>query len=413
MNRAEQMVIVGGIAADQWGLVTAKQAATEGVNGVQLKRLTDAGLMENVGRGVYLVTGAGYPQHLEIKIAWLRLAPAKRAWQRNSTDPDSGVISHSSACLLHDLGDIPAGHVEITVPRRRVARDPDVQLRIAHLESSEVTMVDGLPVTTAERTIIDLLRSHADAGHIGGVIADAERRDLITLKALAHRVESFINAYGVAPDADGRVLIDHLVGQAGARLRANDLKDAVEVAYEKGVLDSTVDETARRLAVSALTPVLRQLARDLPSASFDTPAMRESGEALRSLSFPMGDELAETLRELTTPLAAKFAAQMQEAIKGMAFPLSDELRENLRRLTIRTTMNADLQDALRKVTSLGDGTRQGVRATLQLAPTADRPRTPLALPAGDTGDEENEAEADQEDVDEEVELAAPRPDLGK
>ncbi|MFE1319153.1 type IV toxin-antitoxin system AbiEi family antitoxin domain-containing protein [Kitasatospora phosalacinea] len=232
------MIAVGGIAADQWGLVTAQQAAEQGISSVRLKRLTDVGLLDNIGRGVYLVTAAGLPQHAEIKVAWLRLAPAVPGWQRNPADPDSGVVSHASACLLHGLGDIPTDRVEISVPRRRTTRDLTVRLRTATIPPSDITVVDGLPVTTPLRTVVDLLRARTDAGHVGGVVADAERRDLIVLDELSARIAGFATDYGLARNAGGRELVDHLVAQARTRLRIDDIARAAAASYARGVRDA-------------------------------------------------------------------------------------------------------------------------------------------------------------------------------
>ena len=64
MDRSEQLTALAQAAAGQWGLVTAAQAKKLGLNAVQLLRLTEAGMLENVGRGVYLVPAAGCPSTL-------------------------------------------------------------------------------------------------------------------------------------------------------------------------------------------------------------------------------------------------------------------------------------------------------------------------------------------------------------
>ncbi|WP_217235537.1 type IV toxin-antitoxin system AbiEi family antitoxin domain-containing protein [Streptomyces sp. AC555_RSS877] len=235
MDRAEQLAALSGAAADQWGLVTTAQAKEIGLNAVQLLRLTEAGLLENVSRGVYLLTAGGTPRHVETKAAWLRLQPKAFAWDRPIGHPDSGVVSHSSACQLHELGDIPAPDVEITVPRRRVTNEPFVRLRTAPLESSEVTVVDGLPVTTVTRTITDLLQAKADGGHIGGVIAEAERRDLVALDDLAERVQPYARKFGLKATATGRELIEHLVEQAGESLRRQEVDRASREGFDAAV----------------------------------------------------------------------------------------------------------------------------------------------------------------------------------
>ena len=265
MNRVQQMVLLGRLAADQWGLITTAQAKSLGLNAVQLKRLADAELLESVGRGVYLVTGNGMPEHVDIKVAWLRLRPEVAAWERKPEDPDSGVVSHASACLLQDLGDIPAGEVEITVPRRRTTREPFVRLHIAPIAPADVVIVDGLPVTNATRTIVDLLRRRADGGHIGGVITDAERRDLLSVDALAERVGEFVRPYGLPPTADGRSLIEYLAAQSGENLRSQEIERAAQEGVVVGAVLQSLSPYRGTLPSNAVQETIRQLQASLPS----------------------------------------------------------------------------------------------------------------------------------------------------
>lgn len=218
MKRVQAQATLGEMAASQYGLITSAQATARGVDGVTLGRLRDARLLEPVGRGVYLISGATTPTHLEIRIAWLRLDPARPAWERDGRGEKDGVVSHRSACLLHQLGDIPAPKTELTVPGRLTTREPWVKLHRhdGPLPVDEITMVDGLPVTTVDRTVLDLLRDHADGGHVGGVIAEAERRGLLDLRALAHQLGQFGQRYAM-PGVSGAELLSTLTAQAEQR----------------------------------------------------------------------------------------------------------------------------------------------------------------------------------------------------
>ncbi|MFD8440347.1 type IV toxin-antitoxin system AbiEi family antitoxin domain-containing protein [Streptomyces microflavus] len=268
MDRGEQLGRIAEYAADQWGLVTAAQAKRIGLNAVQILRLTEAGLLENVGRGVYLLQAAGFPQHLEIKVAWLRLQPAVFASERPLGGKDSGVVSHASACQLHGLGDIPAPKAEISVPRRRTTTEPFVHLRTMQLDPGNITLVQGLPVTTARRTILDLFRSKTDGGHLGGVIADAERLDLIAIEDLQEIARPFTRFYGLPAQATGQELIEHLVGQADKHLRSQEVArantegfvaglEAVRRMHEQMALPySTLRETVERVGEAANAPML-------------------------------------------------------------------------------------------------------------------------------------------------------------
>ncbi|MET8771781.1 type IV toxin-antitoxin system AbiEi family antitoxin domain-containing protein, partial [Streptomyces sp. NPDC004658] len=329
MDRAEQVAALSGAAADQWGLVTAAQAKELGVNGVQLLRLTEAGLLANVGRGVYQLTAAGVPPHLEVKVAWLRLQPKQFLWDRPVGDPDSGVVSHASACQLLDLGDIPAPDVEISVPRRRTTTEPFVRLRTAQVPTTEITTVDGLPVTTAMRTITDLLHTGADGGHVGGVIADAERRDLITVDDLAERVQPFARKYGLKASATGHDLINHLVAQAGESLR----RQEVDRASQEG-FDQAVHLLAERPELIELMWARRAAARQQsdpsPTASALDPALME---AMRKALMPF----AESVRKASQPNPA-----MEEAMRKMLMPFAESVRK-------ASQPNPAMEEAMRKV----------------------------------------------------------------
>ncbi|MGW7674706.1 hypothetical protein ACWGJX_48235, partial [Streptomyces sp. NPDC054775] len=157
------------------------------------------------------------------------------AWDRPVADPDSGVVSHASACQIQNLGDIPAPEVEISVPRRRTTTEPFVRLHTASVDAPDITIVDGLPVTTASRTIVDLLQARADGGHIGGVITEAERRDLINVDELAQSVQPFARKYGLSTNATGRDLIDHLVAQASESLRRQEVDRASQQGFDTAV----------------------------------------------------------------------------------------------------------------------------------------------------------------------------------
>ncbi|WP_329093743.1 type IV toxin-antitoxin system AbiEi family antitoxin domain-containing protein [Streptosporangium sp. NBC_01469] len=266
---------MGESAADQWGLVTAAQAKSAGLSAVDLLRLAEAGFLESVGRGVYLVTGAVQPEHLDIKVAWLRLEPKLPAWQRHDLETYGGVISHGSACELHQLGDLPTSLVEISVPRRRTTREHGVRMHRAELESADVVLVDGLPVTTAERTVVDLLAARVDGAHAGGVIADADRYGLTNRDSLSRRVARFTAAYGLPRSASGRQLLEYLVEQAGTGLPMEE----VARLRQEGVAEGFVSALA--LLSKLDEDRIKQIFADRPNPLADLQAESVSSFAER------------------------------------------------------------------------------------------------------------------------------------
>jgi predicted transcriptional regulator of viral defense system len=161
------------IAEDQWGLVTRRQAEQAGVSPATLQRLSAPGsVLERVAHGVYRLTGAPPPDHIELRAAWLQLSPDIPAWERK---PEEGVVSHRSAAALYGLGHLPADRHEFTVATRKQSRRPDVRLHHRELGASKWIQVRGLPVTRPSRIASDLLTDGEEPEAVAHVVADAIR----------------------------------------------------------------------------------------------------------------------------------------------------------------------------------------------------------------------------------------------
>jgi len=215
MHRAVESL--SGFTAEQWGMVTTRQALSVGVDDVTMHRLRAAGLLETVRHGVHSLTSSPASEARPEQAAWLSLRPEAAAWERPKIDPDGGVISHRSAARLHGLGELPAIRVEMTVPRRRTMRDPGVWLRKAELTDSDVTTLDGLPTTTPIRTIRDLLDQHIDASHIATIIHQAVLTGQVQLDELPEHIAPYSRRYGVTP-GDGAELLVQLLTQIGVSI---------------------------------------------------------------------------------------------------------------------------------------------------------------------------------------------------
>lgn len=165
---------LAGLAEDQWGLLTRRQAKAAGVSPATLQRLSrPGGVLERTAHGVYHLAGAPLPPHPGLRSAWLALAPGTLAWERS---PAQGTVSHRSAAELWELGDLAADRHEFTLPERRQTRQRDVRLHRGRLEEGETALLGGLPVTSPARTTADLLADEEDPEAVARVIADALRR---------------------------------------------------------------------------------------------------------------------------------------------------------------------------------------------------------------------------------------------
>jgi Transcriptional regulator, AbiEi antitoxin len=212
MHSRDALLAIARYAKGQWGMVTSAQATAVGVNYMQLKRMTEAGLLERVGTGVYVMIGgqAAAARSQAVKVAWLRLDPAVAAWDRSQLGPNSAVVSHGSAAALLRLGDFIDPNVEFIVTRRRTCRDQGVKLHHRSLAGYEITWADGLPVTTATRTLTDLLAAGIDVTNAGSFLAEALDRRMLNVSYVIEQVAPFAAAYGCRA-YDGQELVELLL----------------------------------------------------------------------------------------------------------------------------------------------------------------------------------------------------------
>jgi predicted transcriptional regulator of viral defense system len=253
MEMGQAVELLGTFTAEQWGMVTSQQARGLDVDGVTLHRLEKAGHLDRVRRGVYASTTATVTAAREEQAAWLALNASQPAWKRPPLDPDGGVLSHQSAARLHGLGELVNDRIALTTPRRRTSRDPDLWFKTAHLADDDVTVIDGLPVTTALRTICDLLDQHIDGSHVATIIRQAVEANLVHLDVLAEHIGPYALRYGVRRPGDGEALLERLLAELGTTI--------FQLAYRPAPPRTAVAvERALNLAEysAAISPILQQ-----------------------------------------------------------------------------------------------------------------------------------------------------------
>src|SRR5882757_3714761 len=213
VRASEAIEILGDLASGQWGLLTTAQAHKEGITAQQLARFTTTGLLERQRHGVYRVAGAPPEPDDDIRVAWLALNPHEIASERLA-EPGVEVVSHLSAALLHQLGDVDADHLEFTTSHRKQTRDPQIRLHRRTLSPDQWTRAHGLPVTTVITTIDDLAGSRIDGGHLAGVVRDAVTDHHAGVAEVAKALNPHAHHYG-APLGQGAILLQRFLEQAG------------------------------------------------------------------------------------------------------------------------------------------------------------------------------------------------------
>lgn len=210
--------------------MTKQQVEATGVAWSTLARRVRSGSLERVAHGVYRIRGAGTPEHLDLRAAWLQLNPTIPAWERT---PSEGVISHRSAASLYNLGHLPADVHEFTLPARRQTRRDDVRIHRGDIPDGSWVTVNGLPTTRPSRIAADLLNAREDPGAVGALIADALRGVYDYPRTVAEAIAPYAAAYGLRR-GDGIALLRWLLDLTGDPERESWLAEAARTGAEVG-----------------------------------------------------------------------------------------------------------------------------------------------------------------------------------
>jgi predicted transcriptional regulator of viral defense system len=124
-------------------------------------------------RGLYRLRNFPTSQREHLVAEWL-----------NTGRPIDAVLSHETAAELHDLTDLIPSRVHMTASRRhtgrRVPRGVKLHFATDGVPADERTERNGIPLTTVERTIVDLLVSHGITEQTELAVAQALDRGLTT-----------------------------------------------------------------------------------------------------------------------------------------------------------------------------------------------------------------------------------------
>ena len=167
------------LAEEHDGLFTSKEARALGIQDSVLTRLTQRGRLERVNRGVYRI--AHYPPD--------RLAQYREAvlWaQASHHGPEQHIaLSHETALLVYGLSDLNPARVHLTVPKtaRFRRKNPEwIAIHRADLKRPEIGEHEGIPVTTVERSIADVLATTHRPDIARQAITEALREGLLTIE---------------------------------------------------------------------------------------------------------------------------------------------------------------------------------------------------------------------------------------
>jgi very-short-patch-repair endonuclease len=207
-------VAVAAVAGAQQGLISREQLQAAGLGRGAIAHRTANGRLHRVRRGVYLVGHPAPPPMVQEIAALLAAGPRS-------------VLSHRSAAVLWRLAPHSSRSVDVTVVGRDCGRRPGVRdHRVGELASTDLRHVDGIPVTSPARSLLDL----------AGEVSDGE---------LARAVDEAVVQKLTSMD-DLRALLGRSKGRRGTPALRNLLDDAREPALTRSEAEREMLALLRR-----------------------------------------------------------------------------------------------------------------------------------------------------------------------
>lgn len=163
-----------GLAFGQAGYFTAAQAVDLGYSYQAQKYHVDSGNWLRVDRGLFQLPD--WPPAPEDQ--WVRWT----LWSHGR-----GVVSHASAALVHDLGELDPRRVHLSVPFEFRAVDPAVVTHPTELLTKDVLDHGTWRVTTPLRTLLDLARGDTTQEQVTAAVGAALEQGLTTVRRIRTR----------------------------------------------------------------------------------------------------------------------------------------------------------------------------------------------------------------------------------
>jgi predicted transcriptional regulator of viral defense system len=196
MSSSEINRFVNEFAASHGGVVTSDALRQSGFTRNMIDGRVRRHGWVSVGRGAYRLFPAR--DHLDTLAA--ALAVLERA-----------VVSHESAAELHGIRRVPWGTSVVTTHTRTTHDFAGVEIHRAHdLDDWHLTRVEGFPVTTVARTVVDLAMTRS-VGHVGAIVDDLVSRKQLSLDDL-EAVAQAVGRRGKPGTLTVRTVIERRIG---------------------------------------------------------------------------------------------------------------------------------------------------------------------------------------------------------
>ena len=308
MRQNEVLEVLESVASDQWGIITTAQAQREGITRLQLSRLADKGVLARSRHGIYLLPSAQHGALTNLRTAWVSLGAREFPDERWESE-DKILVSHESAALIHQVGDLIPRRITFSSTTRKQTSQEDIYIYSnREINSKDIRNVDGLPVTSVELTVSDLAEKKIEFNYLATMVVDALRKENVRMKDLATKLNDAAESYGFS---SGQQLVQECQREAASD---DDREESIaryaslaEIARESLGAQMVTDLLKNNLYGSLPTASLAEIARESLGAQMVTNLLKNNLYG----SLPTAS-LAEIARESLNQVSSKASPKSSE-----------------------------------------------------------------------------------------------------
>jgi very-short-patch-repair endonuclease len=165
---------IAEIAAEQHGVISHAQLLGLGVPASGIQYRLQIGRLHRIDRAAYAV---GHEQ-LTLRGRWMAAV---------LTCGEDAALSHRSGGALWGTAPYNGAWIDVTAPRKRRSRGR-LKAHRGRLDPLDVTVVDGIPVTSVARTLLDLA-AMVDLRRVERALERAEKLELFDLREIESAIE--------------------------------------------------------------------------------------------------------------------------------------------------------------------------------------------------------------------------------
>ncbi|MDP2859333.1 MAG: type IV toxin-antitoxin system AbiEi family antitoxin domain-containing protein [Bacillota bacterium] len=154
------------LAEGQGGYFSASQARELGFGGDLISYHAKQGNFLRAARGIYRLRRFPASPFEDLIVACLRAGP-------------KAAVSHETALAVYSLSDLMPAQIHLIVPRTKSRRLKGLKLHRHRLGENEVTRRDGVRVTTAIRTLLDVAAAGVSEDQVVKAVHDALQGGLV------------------------------------------------------------------------------------------------------------------------------------------------------------------------------------------------------------------------------------------